>query len=186
MANAGAVVAIGLLLPLLLLCKADDPVPASTFGRYSIASGSVLDLEDSPGDIGFGAPIERAQLAITYLSDAVVRVRITDADHARWEVPGVLQGLPESPVPSSQALLSVHINYGDDFQLSVKRKGSPDVPLFEGRDLVFQDRYLRWQTSLPKNPALFGLGERITSLKLPYGQTWSFMASDQVRISQKV
>jgi alpha-glucosidase len=47
------------------------------------------------------------------------------------------------------------------------------------RPLLFYNQYLEIATSLPNGPAVYGLGERITSLKLPLNSIFTLWNADQ-------
>jgi len=102
-----------------------------------------------------------------------VRVQITDADKQRWEVPYSL--LPREPAPpvtggkvtggpftgAEYPGEELVFTYGrDPFWFAVHRR-STGQPLFNtsAGALVFKDQYLEVSTALPKDAALYGLGE---------------------------
>jgi alpha-D-xyloside xylohydrolase len=102
-----------------------------------------------------------------------VRVQITDADKQRWEVPYNL--LPREPAPplSGANVAGAHFTAGeypgeelvftygrDPFWFAVHRKSTRQA-LFNtsAGPLVFKDQYLEVTTALPREAALYGLGE---------------------------
>ncbi|KAH6802109.1 alpha-xylosidase 1 [Perilla frutescens var. frutescens] len=128
----------------------------------------------------YGPDIPLLQISVKHETENRLRVHITDAEKQRWEVPYNL--LPrEKPPPSKQTigrsgstvtaaeyvgteLIFAYI--ADPFSFSVKRKSNGQI-LFDSRSdasdpysgLVFKDQYLEISTKLPKDAALYGLGE---------------------------
>ncbi|XP_057810630.1 alpha-xylosidase 1-like [Salvia miltiorrhiza] len=173
-----------LLLSLFILASA--AVPEKIGNGYRLISiqessngGLVGLLQLKQRNNIYGADIPRLQLSVKHETGSRLRVHITDAEKQRWEVPYNL--LPrEKPPPLKQALgrydaLSPSEYVGaelifayteDPFTFSVKRRSNGEI-LFDSRaeasdpysDLVFKDQYLEISTKLPKNAALYGLGE---------------------------
>ncbi|KAG6496544.1 probable alpha-glucosidase Os06g0675700 [Zingiber officinale] len=122
----------------------------------------------------YGADIENLHLFASYETGDRLRVRITDADRRRWEVPDSV--IPRSSKASTivAALRSggghVFSAEGSDlvltlaatspFTFTVSRRSSGDVLFSTLPALVFKDRYLELSSSLPADRAsLYGLGE---------------------------
>ena len=45
--------------------------------------------------------------------------------------------------------------------------------------MQFEDQYLEVSTTLPSNPNIYGLGERITNFRLPTNNNYTIWAIDQ-------
>lgn len=116
-------------------------------------------------------------------TESRLRVHITDAEKKRWEVPYNL--LPrEKPPPLKQTIGRsrkdgyafeqaeyagtelIFAYVADPFSFSVKRKSNGETLFDSSRDasdpysgLVFKDQYLEISTKLPREAALYGLGE---------------------------
>lgn len=131
----------------------------------------------------YGPDIPYLQLFVKHETEDRLRVRITDAEKQRWEVPYNL--LPrESPPPPSPAVARLRntsppvavaeysgseliFSYtSNPFTFAVKRK-SDGQTLFDSASgdsdpystLVFKDQYLEISTKLPTDASLYGLGE---------------------------
>ena len=110
-----------------------------------------------------------------------LRVRITDAEKQRWEVPYSL--LPREQPPASKQTIGrsrknpiafselagselIFSCTADPFSFAVKRKSNGQT-LFNSSsggsesfgEMVFKDQYLEISTQLPKDASLYGLGE---------------------------
>nr|CAB3476429.1 unnamed protein product [Digitaria exilis] len=121
----------------------------------------------------YGPDIPRLRLFVKHERRERVRVQITDADKQRWEVPyNLLPREPAPPVTGGKVTGApftageypgeeLVFTYGrDPFWFAVHRR-STGQPLFNTSAgvLVFKDQYLEVSTALPKDAALYGLGE---------------------------
>ncbi|KAL2610195.1 hypothetical protein R1flu_028768 [Riccia fluitans] len=160
---------------------------------------SVTDLPDgsgilayltpiAPGD-DFGTDIPFLEVTARYETGNRIRVRITDANSTRWEIPQSLISRPSitDPLPPNLPLVPVSEDITSNpnllspsnsdklkfsytsspFGFAITRAESGEV-LFNStpadtssafRPLVFKDQYIEISTTLPTNSALFGLGE---------------------------
>uniref|UniRef100_A0A453SXA8 Maltase n=1 Tax=Aegilops tauschii subsp. strangulata TaxID=200361 RepID=A0A453SXA8_AEGTS len=131
-------------------------------------------------------------------TDSRLRVRITDADHPRWEVPqdiiprpapeDVLHDAPpasSTPLQGSRVLsaagsdlvLTVHAS---PFRFTVSRRSTGDVLFDTAPGLVFRDKYLEVTSALPAGRAsLYGLGEQTKgSFRLRHNDTFTLWNAD--------
>ncbi|KAL5977350.1 hypothetical protein ACLOJK_021696 [Asimina triloba] len=137
----------------------------------------------------YGPDIPNLVLVASFETNDRLRVRITDADRQRWEVPQDIiprpssVPLPPTPenrplppesnqnstanlsIPQSDLILTLHST--PPFGFSVSRRSTGDV-LFDtspgnsssGTGLVFKDQYLQATSALPADRAnLYGIGE---------------------------
>ncbi|KAG0503680.1 hypothetical protein HPP92_003752 [Vanilla planifolia] len=124
----------------------------------------------------FGPDIQNLLFQASFETKERLRIRITDADRSRWEVPPEIipremlphnaaepepSGAFETDFLSSSSDLSLSFTSLSPFSFSVTRRSTGKV-LFttQGRLLVFKDRYLEISSSLPRNTAnIYGFGE---------------------------
>ncbi|KAH0455672.1 hypothetical protein IEQ34_015704 [Dendrobium chrysotoxum] len=121
--------------------------------------------------------IEKLRFIASFETKDRLRIRITDADQPRWEVPPEVIPRQTPPNEASRGATKSRVlsPAGSDlvftitnsfpFAFAVTRRSSGEV-LFstEGHSLVFKDRYLEISSSLPGEKAnLYGLGEHTKS-----------------------
>ena len=114
-------------------------------------------------------------MSVYYETDYRIRVLIRDAHNDRWEVPAYLRPISLDP-PASSAANTLYTFMKDDGNGNfgfIIRRASTDTVLFNtydyADDFVYSDRYIQLTSSLPAEHALYGLGERATSLRVPHG-----------------
>ncbi|XP_056161955.1 alpha-glucosidase-like [Syzygium oleosum] len=154
----------------------------------------------------YGPDVENLRLVASFEAGGRLRIRITDADHRRWEVPDDLiprrspsvphrslagQALTPPPPPCrsrcriSAADLVFVLRNTTPFSFAVSRRSSGDV-LFDtsasdpSAFLVFKDQYLQLSSSLPpRRSFLYGIGEHTKpSLRLQPNQTLTLWNAD--------
>ncbi|KAL3739413.1 hypothetical protein ACJRO7_020778 [Eucalyptus globulus] len=153
----------------------------------------------------YGPDVENLRLVASFEASGRLRVRITDADRRRWEVPDDLiprrspspphrtPAPPPPPSPSgsyrrlsaaSSDLVFV-LRDTTPFSFAVSRRSSGDI-LFDTSTsdpsafLVFKDQYLQLSSSLPPGrSSLYGIGEHTKpSLRLQPNQTLTLWNAD--------
>ncbi|KAF0902311.1 hypothetical protein E2562_015531 [Oryza meyeriana var. granulata] len=174
-------------------------VPWGVDGGYNVASvaGSKNRLKARLDFAGGTAPelgpdVERLSLTASLETDSRLHVRITDADHPRWEVPQDVIPRPtpelslDAPRPGGRVLstatsdLTFAIHTSPSFRFTVSRRSTGDVLFDTTPDLVFKDRYLELTSSLPADRAsLYGLGEHTKrTFRLQRNDTFTLWNSD--------
>ncbi|KQK02530.1 alpha-xylosidase 1 [Brachypodium distachyon] len=188
--------------------KAHPPRPKAAAG-FGYKLVSLVELPNGGGLVGslqlkqpsstYGPDIARLRLFVKHETQDRVRVQITDAEKQRWEVPYDL--LPREPAPPLTKLpggapfttgeysgQSLSFTYGrDPFHFAVHRKSTGQT-LFNtshGGPLVFKDQYLELTTRLPKDAALYGLGENTQpgGIKLRPNDPYTIFTTDASAIN---
>nr|GMD52820.1 alpha-glucosidase-like [Ipomoea batatas] len=145
----------------------------------------------------FGPDIVNLSLVASIETAGRLRVKITDADNERWEIPeDIIPRVSNNSSNSSSSSLSISDPNSDlvftlyntaPFGFSIQRKSSNDTlfdssPVVGSNDtyLIFKDQYLQLSSSLPANSSsLYGLGEHTkTTFKLLSPQTLTLWAAD--------
>ncbi|KAL9352467.1 hypothetical protein Peur_055147 [Populus x canadensis] len=200
-------------LLLLLLCfhlVNSSSTPTKIGNGYRLIS-----LKETPdGGIGgllqvkernnmYGPDIPLLQLYVKHETQDRLRVRITDAEKQRWEVPYNL--LPREQAPALKQTIGrsrknlittvqeysgaeLIFNYiADPFSFSVKRKSNGQTLFNSSSDgsssfgvMVFKDQYLEISTQLPNDASLYGLGENTQphGIKLFPGDPYTLYTTD--------
>ncbi|XVE91145.1 hypothetical protein DITRI_Ditri20bG0131000 [Diplodiscus trichospermus] len=190
---------ISLLCFLILLsCLVDgesDEIVGYGYAVQSVGvdqSGKLLkaELRLIKNSAIFGPDIQNLNLVASFDAGDRLRIRISDSDKERWEVPQEIIPRPSYPTPlgsfprnhsSSLERRQVLIHPSSDliftlynttpFGFTVSRRSSGDVLFSMLPDtsesstfLVFKDQYIQLSSSLPKNrSSLYGLGEHTKS-----------------------
>ncbi|KAL5577890.1 hypothetical protein UlMin_019589 [Ulmus minor] len=155
----------------------------------------------------YGPDIQQLTLTASYDKPDRLRIRITDANKQRWEVPQEIvppqthssprRFMPENQAPSQENLvfsdptsdLVLTLHNTAPFGFIVSRRSSADhlfdaLPERENPEtiLVFKEQYIQLSSSLPKGRSfLYGLGERTrSSFKLTSNETLTMWNADIV------
>ncbi|TMW62653.1 hypothetical protein Poli38472_005271 [Pythium oligandrum] len=150
----------------------------------------------------FGADVKELVVDITKKEDSV-RVKITDKNTKRWEVPLDLyskgdlskdsgnggQGQQGQQGQQGNAKSNLDVMYTKNpFTVKVTRKSDGYV-LFDSSklDLVFKDQYLQIATAVPTDLSVYGLGESTRgSMRLYPGDRHTMWARDQASSGEKI
>ncbi|XP_060184461.1 alpha-glucosidase-like [Lycium barbarum] len=177
------------LAPLALTKADDEPVgygyivqsaKVDSSGRTLTASLQLIN-----GSSVYGPDIQNLTLTASFETNDRLRVRITDADHERWEVPQEFiprethsaHSFSSRPLSEDTNDYLLTNNISDltftlynitPFGFTIKRRSSGDVlfdtsPKNDSADtlLIFKDQYLQLSSSLPANSSsIYGLGEQ--------------------------
>ncbi|KAL6600352.1 hypothetical protein ACP70R_045152 [Stipagrostis hirtigluma subsp. patula] len=180
---------------LCLCCCAACPCAPAESRRQEVAGGGYrvravavdkggsrlraeLAAVDGGGSAAYGDDVQKLDVYASLETDSRLRVRITDAEHPRWEVPQdvipraapqqVLPGgagrdaaSPRSRVLSAATSDLVFTVHASPFRFAVSRRSTGDVLFDASPALVFKDRYLELTSALPPagRASLYGLGE---------------------------
>ncbi|KAL6873762.1 hypothetical protein ACP4OV_013844 [Aristida adscensionis] len=177
-------------------CAAAGVGPAGY--RVVSAAGSRGQLSARLGLAGQTAPelgpdVQTLSLTASLETDSRLHVRITDADHPRWEVPRDIipreaprdvfldaAASPRSRVLSAATSDLTFTIHAAPFRFTVSRRSTGDVLFDTSAALVFKDRYLELTTALPAGrSSLYGLGEHTKrTFRLRPGETFTMWNSD--------
>ena len=129
----------------------------------------------------YGPDIGKLNLEVIFETVDTVRVKITDASSARWEVPESVIKRPHASSKPSADNLNFEFTYIENpFSFEVTRK-SDGRSLFklDSSAFYFKDQYLQISTSIDAEATTFGLGES-TRLQqaLQSGKTYTLWAMD--------
>jgi len=157
--------------------------PTASWGKYVAKShgessdGLHYEVEFVSSGVvpDYGAAIPNLFVNFTYLSDNTLRVKVTDAQQSRWEVPDIVQLPAQIKADNKEYTVKV---VEDPFSFTVTKKDGQVI--FDGHTLFFANQYIELTTNLVANTNIYGLGERVGPLRfdLTQEETYSFMASD--------
>ncbi|XP_066368936.1 probable alpha-glucosidase Os06g0675700 isoform X1 [Miscanthus floridulus] len=146
----------------------------------------------------YGDDVRNLDVYASLETDSRLHVRITDADHPRWEVPQSVipreaprhitleSSTGASPSPHSSFLSAATSDLtftlqASPFRFTVSRRSSGDVLFDTSAALVFKDRYLELTTALPADgrASLYGLGEHTKrTFRLQRNDTFTLWNAD--------
>ncbi|KAF2470977.1 uncharacterized protein BDR25DRAFT_286318 [Lindgomyces ingoldianus] len=132
----------------------------------------------------YGTDIEVLNLKVEYqaanrLAISISPAFIDSSNYSHYIVPEDL--VPRPTLESSYTDIDLDFNWDNEptFWFSVTRHSTGDV-LFttENQKLVFENQFVEFVSSLPDDYNLYGLGERIHSLRLNHNLTATIYAAD--------
>jgi hypothetical protein len=144
---------------------------------YSIGSGPVRSCDGVTARLLLKAPgpfpsqdITELLFSASFDSNSRLRVRITDANAARWEPPDIVRenNCGSNQCGAADPLLDVALT-ADPFGFAVTRRddgsvifnsSAPDVPE-PFSTLIYSDQFLSLSSSLPSSAKVYGLGEQV-------------------------
>lgn len=189
----------------LLLAAAPWPRAAAQAGYHVVSVSGTgcqlsarLELTGAGQRAELGPDVRRLSLTASLETDSRLHVRITDADHQRWEVPQsvIPREAPRDDVPleastgaspprsrvlsaaTSDLAFTLHAS---PFRFTVSRRSSGDALFDTSAALVFKDRYLELTTALPPEgrSSLYGLGEHTKrTFRLQRNDTFTMWNAD--------
>ncbi|KAL5731562.1 alpha-glucosidase [Ranunculus cassubicifolius] len=155
----------------------NDPSSKSLTADLGVISSSSI----------YGPDIQNLNLLARFETKDRLRIRITDSEKQRWEVPENIiprqvhlphsslpenellshytkESLPETytlSIPDSDLILTI---YTASFRFSITRRSNGDTLFDTNSKLVFKDQYIQISSSLPVDrSSLYGLGEHTKS-----------------------
>ncbi|KAM7264357.1 hypothetical protein ACFE04_002040 [Oxalis oulophora] len=136
----------------------------------------------------YGLDIQSLHLFVSYQSKDCLRIKITDSNHQRWEIPHDVIPLTASDNRSRRLSdggsdhsdLIFSLNDTNPFAFTVSRRSTGDILFSSDKLLVFKDQYIELSSSLPsERSSLYGLGEHTKkSFKLKPKETLTLWAAD--------
>ncbi len=146
-------------------------------------SGGSGDLDDASLELQqstlsqLGADIKHLKASVKEISPGIVRLRITDAQNQRWEVPSKLfpaaslaGGGSGSRSSSTVNSSNIDIQWDNDpfaVRITLPSKDSttstPKIFDSAGLRLIFKDQYIELSTYLSPDATLYGAGERASN-----------------------
>lgn len=130
------------------------------------------------GTSAYGPDIKELTMEVIYENENVVRVKITDAHEARWEVPESIVSRPHATKkPATNNLKFTYTETPFSFEVTRVSDGQSLFKL--GESFTFKDQYLEIPTSFDSSATTFGLGEssRLNHALQP-GTTYTMWAAD--------
>lgn len=154
-------------------------------GLTETATGytATLSLVGS-GSTTYGPDIQTLAMSVIFESEDTFRIKITDSENARWEIPQSVLSRPEiSAKPTGD--LNYKFTYTESpFSFEVTRN-SDGKSLFKSSSLVFKDQYIELGTHIDSTATTFGVGESArTTQPLEPGSTYTLWAADVASYSK--
>ncbi|KAF4125997.1 alpha-glucosidase [Geosmithia morbida] len=115
----------------------------------------------------YGDDIEELNLEVTYETDERIHVKIQDKANSVYQVPESVFARPESQYANPEKSAFKFSYTEEPFSFKVSRRDNNDV-IFDSSasSLIFESQYIRLRTSLPNDPALYGLGSHTDPFRL--------------------
>ena len=160
---------------------------ASNLLRSPYGLSATLTLAGNPCNV-YGTDIAHLNLTVEYQSADRLSIKITPAivdasNISQYILPTQLVHQPTRDSDADITSLASDLNFvwsnDPTFSFTIFRVSTGDV-LFstEGTKLVFEDQFVEFASSLPKNYNLYGLGETIHGLRLGNNFTKTIYAAD--------
>jgi alpha-glucosidase (family GH31 glycosyl hydrolase) len=130
--------------------------------RTSFGYTGMLNLVSD--DTGYGTALSQLKLEVVYESASTFRVRINDANNARYEIPQAVisrQKVEDVP-PMEESELAYEFTYSaSPFTFKVVRKEDRAVLFDLQPNLIYKDQLIQLTTAFPSDGsvATYGLGE---------------------------
>jgi len=132
---------------------------------------------NSGGTSSFGPDLTKLKLEVMYEAKETVRIKVSDANSVRWEVPQSV--INRKTCVSRPSVVDYSVSYtANPFTFEVMRHDG--VSLFKTTTpFVFKDQYIELQTEISPSAKTFGIGESTrTNHALKTGQTYTLWAAD--------
>ncbi|CAL5865810.1 uncharacterized protein PFLUO_LOCUS16 [Penicillium psychrofluorescens] len=134
----------------------------------------------------YGTDVDSLDLSVEYLATDRLNIQIVpthiDSSNESWYLLGEnLVPRPQADQQGSSKDSDIEFSWTNNptFGFTVTRKATGDV-LFDtkGSVLVYEDQFIEFVTSLPKDYNLYGIGEHIQQLRLLENMTLTLYAAD--------
>jgi len=126
--------------------------------------------------------IATLSLNISFGTEDNIRILISDAsDNSRWQIPEAILSAQSTIIPVSSDASNLKLSYTESpFTFTISRISDGAVVFSSSENLVFQDQYIEFTTSLDSTNALFGLGDitRSSGLQIAPGTISTMWARD--------
>jgi alpha-glucosidase len=179
-----------------LIANIDDPeavdaqsvcpgYKASNVKESSRGLTATLKLAGKPCNV-YGTDVDSLDLSIEYLADDRLNVQLVptylDSSNSSWFVLDEhVVPRPSSDKHASKRTSDLEVTWSNQpsFHFKVTRKATRDA-IFDttGSVLVFENQFVEFVTSLPKDYNLYGIGEHIEQLRILNNRTLTLYASD--------
>lgn len=130
------------------------------------------------GNNNYGADIKKLNLDVIYETSDIVRVKITDASQARWEIPETV--IPRYHTSSKPESLNYALSYtSSPFSFKVTHNDGRVLFALDASNFVYKNQYIEVSTSVTSGAKTFGLGESTRlNQALKTGKTYTLWAQD--------
>jgi alpha-glucosidase (family GH31 glycosyl hydrolase) len=150
------------------------------------SNGLECDLSLQSGHGPYRDDIKELKLQVFYLTKDILRVRITDKQSKRWEVP---ENNIKIKTPSvSDFNNNYKVEVSDPFAIIITRLSDNEI-IFDStkEQFVYSKYYITIGTSLTtQNPNIYGLGERVHNFRLdPTDKTYVLWNKDAFNVDFK-
>lgn len=160
----------------------DDQSAYTLIGMRKTEIGFEGQLNVAKDDGQYGTALTQLKLEIIFQTKSTFRVRITDANSERYEIPQsvIKRSVPADVHPLSESKLDYEFQYKEQpFTFEVKRK-SDGMSLFSmDSDFVFKDQFIQLSTWRESGAKTYGIGESTRlEQELQVGTTQTMWAAD--------
>jgi len=156
--------------------------PSSTYDLVELTETEIgyegkLHLSHFNKD-SYGESIQSLKMELLLESADYVRLKITDANNQRWEVPQEYVNRPQIKTKPEKNALNYHVKFTHSpFSLVVIRKEDNEIVLETSSNLIYKDQYLQVTTLYKKEYNTYGIGESTrTNHKLKTENTYTLFA----------
>jgi len=152
---------------------ADPPVYTIT-DLSPTNTGFIGQLKRTSGKGPYGNDVDNLFLLIESINENILHLKITDLAQSRWQVPGVVVAKPSKTTQQHYQVILPKIGEPFSFQVETKFPDRKPYTIFDTRNsaFIFSDQFIQFGSNLPGDcdggcaPNLYGLGERVDTLKL--------------------
>lgn len=131
------------------------------------------------GNTVYGDSIKNLKLDVVYEANDYVRVKITDADNTRWEVPESLVNRPSATTKATAPEYTLEYTE-TPFSFEVFRKSDAASIFKFSSEFMFKDQYIEFSSLFDADAKTFGIGESTrTHHALNPGSTFTLWARDE-------